>query len=95
MIIAHMRGTQCLRIIVKLNFIVQTRVFTEKYTTRKIHTKPRYIGDYGGLFPLSKIWMISLKNILFCLLNCRFSYEVTKIQATKLLILLRFYFHDA
>ena len=26
--------------------------------------------------------------------NCWFSYDVTKVQTTKLLILLRFYFHD-
>ena len=63
------------------NHLVSVGIFINKYDTHCGYVRLRPRGGGGeGVVPM--------------MAYCWFSHDVTKIQTTKLSILLRFYFHD-
>ena len=62
------------------NHLVSVGIFINKYDTHFGYVRLRPRGGGEGVVPM--------------MAYCWFSHDVTKIQTTKLSILLRFYFHD-
>ena len=53
------------------------------------------IGQVFRMNSRHHVRMLKTNTFVTAVLNCWFSHDVTKFQTSELLILLRFYFHDA